>query len=258
MTFDINAADDAIHSDYAVIIDGGLFNLATGDDAIHASESIDINDGAFNISKCYEGVESALITINGGNISIVSTDDSFNATRERATEQNDGSCLYIKGGLTVLNTSGGDGLDSNGNIEMTGGTLIVHGPPSQPEVGIDVNGSFNMNSGFLFATGPNSGNMIEGVSNSSGQYSLKIIIKSTLSSSMLFHLEDAEGNNIVTFKPVRTIYYIIFSSAGLHSGSSYSIYTGGNSTGIYTDGIYSGGTLRKTFTVTSRVTSVSF
>jgi hypothetical protein len=66
----------------------------------------------------------------------------------------------------------------------------------------------------------------------------------------LFHIEDASGNNLITFKPVRSVYYLVFSSSDLKNGSSYSIYTGGTSTGtnkngVYSGGNYSGGTLKK-------------
>ena len=56
---------------------------------------------------------------------IASTDDAINATKGSATEMNDGSCLYVNGGLIAINASSGDGLDSNGNIEMNSGTVIV-------------------------------------------------------------------------------------------------------------------------------------
>ena len=69
-----------------------------------------------------------------------------------ATEANDGSFLTINGGYIVINSSNGDGLDSNGNVTMTGGTVIVHGPQSQPEVCFDVNGDFKVSGGFLIGT----------------------------------------------------------------------------------------------------------
>lgn len=48
---------------------------------------------------------------------------------------NDGSLLTINAGYLMVNTTGGDGLDSNGNILMTGGTVVVHGPPRHPKWG---------------------------------------------------------------------------------------------------------------------------
>jgi trimeric autotransporter adhesin len=90
-----------------------------------------------------------------------------------------------------------------------------------------------------------------------------VTIKSTLSSGTLFNIQDQGSTNLVTFKPVRAIYYIVFSSSDLKNGSSYNIYTGGSSTGTYTNGIYvggsySGGTKKSSFTVSKTVTSVSF
>jgi hypothetical protein len=209
-TFTLNCADDAIHSNSKVTINDGTYFIATKDDAIHADVSVEINNGTINITQSYEGIESASITVNGGNMSLVATDDGFNATKGQRTEANDGSNLNLKGGFIVVNCSNGDGLDSNGNITMTGGTVIVHGPKSQPEVGFDVNGTFNISGGLFFATGPNSGNMIETPSTSSSQYSVKATIQSNLTTATLFHLQDASGNDLVTYNPVRNVYNIVF------------------------------------------------
>jgi hypothetical protein len=262
-TFNINSADDAIHSNGSVTINGGTLTLSTGDDGIHAPSAITFNGGSTNITKCYEGVESALITVNSGDVSVASVDDAFNATMGAATEANDGSWINIKGGTVTINASTGDGLDSNGSVSMTAGTVVVQGPQSSPEVGFDVNGTFNVSGGILIGSGPNSGNMIEAISSTSFQYGVKATISSTISSSTLFHIQDASANEVITFKPVRSCYYIVYSSPLLLNGSKYSIYTGGTSTGtltngIYVGGIYSGGTLKKDFTVSSKVTNVSF
>ncbi len=262
-TFSINAADDAMHSNGSVTINGGTFSLSTGDDGIHAPTAITFNGGNVTITKCYEGVESSLITVNSGDINVASVDDTFNATMGSATEANDGSWIYIKGGNITINASTGDGLDSNGSVSMSGGTVSVQGPQSQPEVGFDINGTFNVSGGLLIGSGPNSGNMIEAISTTSSQYGVKATISSTLSASTLFHIQDALGNKLITFKPVRNCYYIVYSSPLLVSGSTYSIYTGGSSTGtltngIYVGGTYSGGTAKKNFSVSSKVTNVSF
>ena len=261
-TFHINSADDGIHSDGNITIDHGTFDIESGDDAIHADKSVTINGGTINISGCYEGIESALIRVNKGNINLVATDDGFNATKGNATEFNDGSSIEINGGFITVNCTKGDGLDSNGNISIYSGTIVVHGPQSQPEVGFDVNGVFKIDGGLFVATGPNSGNMIEVPASSSAQYSVRVIFQSTLTSSDLFHIKNSKGDNILTFKPVRNIYYIVVSCPELVNGSSYSIYTGGTSTGtniygLYQEGVYTGGTLRKTFTVSSKITGVS-
>jgi hypothetical protein len=84
----------------------------------------------------------------------------------------------------------------------------------------------------------------------------------SISSSTLFHIQDASGNELITFKPVRNYYSIVFSSSELKNGSTYSIYTGGTHSGtvkdgLYTAGTYLGGTLKKTFMINQKVMTVT-
>lgn len=254
---------DGIHAAKRVIIEGGILTIAASSgQGLRSDSLVLINGGNTNIKASREGVESPIIKIVSGNLNIVATDDGFNATYGNGGESNDNSLLAISGGYTVINASGGDGLDSNGNITMSGGTVIVHGPKSSPEVGIDYNGTFKLSSGFLVVSGTNS-NMTQGISASSTQHSITAKSTSSLAASTLFHIQDASGKNIITFKPERAYYSIVFSSESLVSGASYSIYTGGSCSGtilngLYTDGVYSGGTLKKTFTISGIITNISF
>jgi hypothetical protein len=269
-TFSINTADDAVHSNSVVVINGGEFLLSTADDGIHAETSLTVNNGTITISKAYEGLEAKTITINDGNVSVTASNDCLNASAGTVTggsESNDGSYLYINGGTVTASVSNGDGLDSNGSIAISGGAVVVQGPPSQPELGMDYNGTCNISGGVVLVAGPNSDRMIQAESTSSTQYGIKATCSSsTLSASTLFHIQDASGNDIVTFKPVRATYYIVFSAPSLVSGTKYYIYTGGtvsggtNINGLYTGATYDGGTLKTSsgFTLSSKVTSVSF
>lgn len=258
----VYAEAKAIKSDNSVTINNGNVQISSADDGIKSETSIDILGGEITITNSVEGLEAPYITMNNGYLSVKASDDCINATFGSGGETNDGSLLTIANGTVVANTTGGDGLDSNGSILISGGTTIIHGPPSAPEVAIDYNGSFNMNGGMLVASGTNS-NMTQAPSNSSLQRSVKVMSGQQLSASTLFHIQDANANDVVTFQPMRNYYSIIFSSAALQNGATYSIYTGGSSTGtvsngLYSGGVYSGGTFRKSFTVNSIVTSVSF
>jgi trimeric autotransporter adhesin len=253
----------AIKCDGAITINNGNITISSANDGIKSEVSVTINGGIINITKAYEGIEAPYIYFNNGTTTIAASDDAVNATKGNGGETNDGSCLYINGGTILVSATTGDGLDSNGSIAMTGGTVVVDGPSSMPEVALDFNGTFNLNGGFFIASGPNSGNMIQAPNTTSSQYVVKVTVSSLVSASTLFNIQDASGYSLVTFKPMRSAYYFIFSSSDLKSGSSYNIYTGGSSTGTYTNGLYvggaySGGTLKKNFSVSSKVTTVSF
>jgi trimeric autotransporter adhesin len=254
----------AIVSTGAITIQNGTIVISSSDDGIHSEASITQNSGNVTIINSVEGVESKYITINGGNINVTASNDGFNATFSTVsggTESNDGSCLYLKGGYVVASCTQGDAIDSNGNIVMSGGTVIVHGPTSAPEESVDFNGTFVISGGFLIAAGTNS-NMNKAMSSTSTQNGIYATTSSGVGANSIFHIQDASGNDLATFKPIRSAYSFLFSSPKLVNGS-YSIYTGGTSTGTSSDGLctggtYSGGTAKKTFTISNRVTSLTF
>lgn len=53
--------------------------MQTGDDGIHADAEVFIKNGTILIPKCYEGIEGANITIDGGTIDLTASDDGINA-----------------------------------------------------------------------------------------------------------------------------------------------------------------------------------
>ena len=144
---------------------------------------------------------------------------------------------------------------------MKGGTVIIHGPKQQPEVPIDYNGTFNLDGGFLIAAGIAS-NMTQAPSTSSAQKSVRLFFNSTITAGTLFNIQDESGNSLVTFKPERNYSAIVFSSPDITSGKTLKIYTGGTTTGtgtggLFSDGEYSGGTLKKTAGISTTITSIT-
>jgi trimeric autotransporter adhesin len=252
----------AISVDSVITVNNGTITISSADDAMKSKYKIDVKGGTMTVSRSVEGFEAPNILISGGDIRITSSDDGLNATYGSDIEGNDGSNLTISGGRVYLNAPSGDGIDSNGDLTISGGTTIVHGPPSQPEVGLDVNGTFLTTGGVLVVAQINS-NMIESPSTQSTQRSVLVKANQTITGGMLFHIEDASGNSLVTFAPVRTYSSVLVSLPGITAGTSYKVFTGGSCTGTVQDGLYtggtcSGGTQRATFTSSSVAQSVTF
>ncbi|HPR33532.1 MAG TPA: carbohydrate-binding domain-containing protein, partial [Prolixibacteraceae bacterium] len=252
----------AIKCDGAVSINNGQISISSADDGIKSLASVRITKGSLSITRAFEGIESPSITVQSGRVAITASDDGFNATWGNGGEANDGSILNLNGGEVCVNVSDGDGLDSNGNISMTGGTVVVHGPQSNPEVGMDYNGTCSVSGGVLIISGTNS-NMTQAPGTSSLQCCIKATTSTRVAANTLFNLQDANGVNLVSFQPVRNYYSVIYSSPKLEKGASYSIYTGGTisgsgNNGYYSGGSYSGGTKKKTFTLSGTVTNVTF
>ncbi|MEI7432829.1 MAG: carbohydrate-binding domain-containing protein [Methanomicrobiales archaeon] len=257
----IDSSDDSIHSHGGVTINGGAINAATGDDGIHAESNVEINGGDIRITNSYEGIEGADITINDGTIRIVASDDALNtpsgtgvtSTSTQPVNGQNGAGqpgqgtfetsgdmpLHINGGYLVVN-AGGDGLDINGAITMTGGVVIVNGPTDDGNGAIDYAGSFKLSGGTLVAAG--SSGMAQAPDTSSTQYSVMMTYASVQPAGTMVHVETRAGEDILTFVPAKTYQSVVFSLPELTSGTVYIVYSGGSSTGTVKEGLYTGGT----------------
>jgi hypothetical protein len=262
----ISSLDDALHADNSITIDGGEFLLASGDDGIHADASLTINGGDVNITQSYEGLESAAITINDGTIHLLASDDGINASSGTGDAPAGGpggfesadSSLYINGGYLFVDANG-DGIDANGPIEMTAGTVIVHGPASDGNGPLDYLGAFDISGGYLVAAG--SSGMAQAPSTTSTQYSIMYNFASAQAAGTMVHLETESGEEVLTFVPAKQYQSVLLSSPELENGSTYVLYSGGSSSGAIANGLYSGGTYAAgtqvaSFTITSMVTGV--
>jgi hypothetical protein len=265
----IDSLDDAIHADQSVTIDGGEVSLASGDDGIHADAALTINGGELNISQSYEGLESAVITINDGTIHVTASDDGINASggNSGATAgmqpmqgmggfESGDNYLYINGGYTVVDANG-DGIDVNGSIEMTAGTVIVNGPTNDGNGPLDYLGTFNIDGGYLVAVG--SSGMAQTPSTTSTQYSVMYNFASPQAAGTTVHIESESGQDVLTFVSTKEYESVLLSSPELENGSTYVVYSGGTSSGTVNDGLYSGGTYTagtqvSQFTITGMVT----
>ncbi len=254
--FAVDAADDALHANDSITIDAGSFTLASGDDAIHADTAITINDGQIEITRSTEGIESGLITINGGDIALTSSDDGINISfdddtatgaaapggmpggfGQNPTTYTGDHYLYIHGG-NILVIADGDGLDSNGAIEMTGGVVVIHGPTRNDNGALDYDGTFNISGGLLVAAG--SAGMAQAPSPSSSQPSLLLNFPSPLAAGTLIHLQIEGGDSLLTFAPRRMFQSLVFSSPDLIQGDTIEVYVGGSAAEPLAGGLYQG------------------
>lgn len=131
--------------------------------------------------------------------------------------------LTISGGTIVVNASG-DGLDSNGSIQMSGGTVYVSGPTSNGNGVLDYDGTFEVSGGLLVATG--STGMAQSPTDRSTQASIVMSYSQTQAAGTVVRLEDESGNEIASFAPAKDYQMVVVSAPELKQGSAYTLYSG--------------------------------
>ena len=228
--FVFDTSDDSIHSNNQVGISGGTYTINSGDDAIHADSELIVDSGEIDIKKSYEGLEAQTITINGGVIKVVASDDGLNAAGG-----NDGSAINRKGASSSMSSSkstltinggdiyidaSGDGLDANGSIYINDGYIVINGPSNNGNGALDYDSECKITGGTLIATG--SSGMAQGISNSSSQYGVLINFTNNYDSGTNITIIDANDNEIMQYTSNKSFSSLVFSSSELSKGN-YSV-----------------------------------
>lgn len=232
---DIDSVDDGIHANGSIEVADGTYAIAAGDDGIHADEVLLISGSNIDIAKSYEGLEGKTITINDGDINIVSSDDGLNAaegsTSDSMRSASSENCwIEINGGSLYVNADG-DGIDSNGNMTINAGDIKVDGPSNSGNAALDFGDGANayINGGNLIAVGGSG--MVEAFDSSSKQAMMSVqVADSNITGEVV--LSDSDGNVIISYTPAKEYNCVQISTAELEKGKTYTLKAGDTTTTI--------------------------
>lgn len=237
--FQIDSADDAVHSNGSVTVSGGSFAVATGDDGFHAEENLTITAGTIEITESYEGLEGLHIAVSGGEITLTAKDDGLNAaggTDSSGMGGRDGmfggmggpggmsagnGSVTISGG-TLHITASGDGIDANGTLTITGGYVTVCGPTQGDTATLDYDSSAIISGGTFIGTGASG--MAQTFSDS--QQGVISISAGNQPANTRIVLTDKDGNTVIDYAPALSYNVIILSSPQIVKGETYTVTVG--------------------------------
>lgn len=143
-------------------------------------------------------------------------------------EQSTGEQIVISGGTVKVNAAG-DGIDSNGDLRINGGTVLVFGPSDGANGTFDYAGSFSIDGGTVIGLG--SAGMPADPTGGTQSF-----ISAHLDSSVTggaVTIEDSSGTVIATIeagdKPFALVQY---SSDKISAGQSYTVKAGASSVSV--------------------------
>ena len=155
--------------------------------------------------------------------------------------QADSSCLIqINGGYVVVD-SVGDAIDSNGNVEVTGGVLLVSGPTSDGNGAFDYDGSATVSGGTVLMVG--STGMAQSFTGGTQAFTLT---SASGEAGQSVCVVDGSGNVVASFTATKRFGMVLTSSPAFAEGGEYTLVIGGeianaNADGYTDSGAVSGG-----------------
>lgn len=228
-TLVVNAAEDGLHANDSVRFAEADLTVSAGDDGITVSNDagtgyLYVASGSISIPACYEGLEAVSVTVDGGAIDIVPTDDGINASG-----QGSDAVICINGGtIRIVNPTGrdADGLDSNGDIFINGGEVFISvngsGGSSAIDYGSENGGICRISGGTVIACGGST--MLEAIDPDSPQAFL--MVASSGAAGTDISLTDADGTVLLSATVPCAFSSVIFSTPALRLGDSCTVTVG--------------------------------
>ena len=282
----VNSLSHALRGKDSVAILDGTFVLTSQKDGIHAEAYLNINGGTTTIAESYEGLEAAQIHISGGTTQVSSSDDGLNATGGSSFELVDGllvlkdisssdteqtfggrggmfevedNCdITISGGNLTVTTSNGDGIDSNGSLNVSGGTVLVFGSSSGGEGALDYTGSSSISGGTLVALG--SSGMAQSMEPDDSHATLMVTRDEVQPAGTRLTLCTQQGEILCSLQSTNSFQAAVIGTDSLSAGQEVSLYTGGtvnSDSQLLTMGTLSDGELLCEVTLSEGVTNIS-
>lgn len=258
-TFNLSCDEDGIHAgnddqqDGYVYIEGGDINISVGDDAIHAEGLLIITGGDIDVSKSCEGVEGDKILVTGGDIDVISSDDGFNAAggSSDSGDNHDGfgggpgmggvymdadsdAYIFITGGTININANG-DGIDSNGCIGITGGSVYVLGPSDNGNGAMDYGICAAITGGEIVAVGGSG--MAQGFGDESTQCSALVNFDEWVDAGETITLTDSDGKEVLSYRADKKFNSVVISTSDMKQGGTYTLTVGDQSSTFTLDDI---------------------
>lgn len=148
----------------------------------------------------------------------------------------EGAYIQISGGVLRVNASG-DGIDSNGDLTVSGGKTYLSGPVNSGNGILDYNGSAVVTGGIFAASG--SSGMAQNFDSSSTQGVMMMNVGEQEEGSELALL-DSSGTKLISWTAEKAYSSMIVSCPAIKEGETYTIKAGTTEQSITMDSLVYG------------------
>lgn len=225
----VNAAGDPTGDSSAEATDTG----ASGPEADGEQHEVAANSGQAPTGdgQAPEGADAQAPTGAGGQAP-ADAGGQAPADAGGAVDYDSTARVTINGGELTIQ-AGGDGIDSNGDLTVTGGETYVFGPTSDGDGSLDFAGTGTVTGGVVMCA--SSSGMAQNFGDASTQGSMLVSASGQVGDAI--QLADKDGNVLASCEARTSYSCVLVSAPGIESGKSYTLTCGGTSSEITLDGL---------------------
>lgn len=240
----IKAADHALRSDVEAAMTGGTYVVEAGGKGMNPETKFTMDGGTFTVAGCEEGIEAQEVIVNDGELNITASDDGINAAvAERsdetaeaavATNASEDCLIQINGGMVTVD-AGGDGLDSNGYVEVNGGVVLASGSAGGGDSALDYEYGAKITGGAVILAGATG--MAETFTEGTQPFAM---VAAEGAAGTNLAVTDEAGTVLVSYTVPKAFQCAVVSAPGLTEGATGKVIVGGTVTGADSAGYATG------------------
>lgn len=240
----IKAADHALRSDVEAAMSGGTYVVEAGGKGMNPETKFTMDGGTFTVAGCEEGIEAQEVIVNDGELNITASDDGINAAvAERsdetaeaavATNASEDCLIQINGGMVTVD-AGGDGLDSNGYVEVNGGVVLASGSAGGGDSALDYEYGAKITGGAVILAGATG--MAETFTEGTQPFAM---VAAEGAAGTNLAVTDEAGTVLVSYTVPKAFQCAVVSAPGLTEGATGKVIVGGTVTGADSAGYATG------------------
>lgn len=240
----VKAADHALRSEVEAAMTGGAFTVEAGGKGMNPETRFTMDGGTLNVTGSDEGIEAEEVIVNDGELNIVASDDGINAavaersdeTAEAAVAANasEDCLIQINGGMVTVD-AGGDGLDSNGYVEVNGGVVLASGSAGGGDSALDYEYGAKITGGAVILAGATG--MAETFTEGTQPFAM---VAAEGAAGTNLAVTDEAGTVLVSYTVPKAFQCAVVSAPGLTEGATGKVIVGGTVTGADSAGYATG------------------
>lgn len=223
---------------------GGTYVVEAGGKGMNPETKFTMDGGTFTVAGCEEGIEAQEVIVNDGELNITASDDGINAAvAERsdetaeaavATNASEDCLIQINGGMVTVD-AGGDGLDSNGYVEVNGGVVLASGSAGGGDSALDYEYGAKITGGAVILAGATG--MAETFTEGTQPFAM---VAAEGAAGTNLAVTDEAGTVLVSYTVPKAFQCAVVSAPGLTEGATGKVIVGGTVTGADSAGYATG------------------